>query len=103
MPVMLSLVKKRKLGASTIPAHLTTLSISWLNNQFKAVAIHRGTVVGTWERPGETDGPDRFDAFIREAGQHTGYKGQNVSLILAHPRLVQQLIDVPPVKGAALD
>ena len=100
---MLSLVKKRKLGASAIPAHLTTLSVSWLNNQFKAVAIHRGTVVGTWERPGETDGPDRFDAFIREAGQHTGYKGQNVSLVLAHPRLVQQLIDVPPVKGSALD
>lgn len=100
---MLSLVKKRKLGASAIPAHLTTLSVSWLNNQFKAIAIHRGTVVGTWERPGDTDGPDRFEAFVREAGQHTGYKGQSVSLILSHPRLVQQLIEVPPIKGAALD
>jgi len=100
---MLSLVKKRKLGSTSIPSNLTTLSISWFNNQFKAVAVHRGAVVGTWERPGDTDGPDRFDAFIREAGQATGYKGQSVSLVLAHPRLVQQLIDVPPVKGSALE
>ena len=100
---MLSLVKKRKLGASAIPSNVTTLSVSWLNNQFKAVAVHRGVVVGTWERPGETDGPDRFDTFIREAGQHTGFKGQSVSLVLSHPRLVQQLIEVPPVKGHALD
>jgi hypothetical protein len=100
---MLSLVKKRKLGASAIPTNVTTLSISWFNNQFKAVAVHRGNVVGTWERPGDTDGPDRFDTFVREAGQHTNYKGQTVSLVLAHPRLVQQLIEVPPVKGAALE
>jgi Tfp pilus assembly protein PilN len=100
---MLSLVKKHKLGTAAIPSNLTTLSVSWLNNQFKAVAIHRGTVVGTWERPGDTDGPDRFETFIREAGQHTNFRGQSVSLILAHPRLVQQLIEVPPVKGHALD
>ena len=100
---MLSLVKKRKLGTGSIPSNVTTLSVSWLNNQFKAVAVHRGHVVGTWERPGETDGPDKFEAFVREAGQHTGYKGQTVSLVLSHPRLVQQLIEVPPVKGHALD
>jgi hypothetical protein len=100
---MLSLAKKRKSGSGVIPSNVTTLSVSWLNNQFKAVAVHRGTVVGTWERPGETDGPDRFEAFVREAGQQTGYKGQTVSLVLTHPRLVQQLVEVPPIKGAALD
>ncbi len=99
---MYSLVKKRKLGSSAIPANLTTLSVSWLNNQFKAVAVHRGTIDAAWERQGDTDGLDRFDAFIREAVQRTGYRGQTVSLTLAHPRLVQQLVDVPPVKGAAL-
>src|ERR1051326_3019233 len=93
---------KRKLGGNQIPGHLTTLSLSWLNNQFKAVAVHRGTVVGTWERPGDTDGAGNFDGFVREAVQQTGYHGQTVSLLLAHPRLVQQLVDVPPVKGAAL-
>ncbi len=100
---MLNLVKKRKLGTASIPSNLTTLSVSWLNNQFKAVAIHKGAVVGTWERPGDTDGPDRFETFIREAGQHTNFRGQSVSLVLSHPRLVQQLIEVPPVKGHALD
>jgi len=99
---MIKLLLKRKLGANQIPGHLTTLSVSWLNNQFKAVAVHRGSVTGTWERPGDTDGAGNFDGFIREAVQQTGYHGQTVTLLLAHPRLVQQLVDVPPVKGAAL-
>jgi hypothetical protein len=34
MPVM---------GGDTIPRHLTTLSVSWLSNQFRAVAVHRCT------------------------------------------------------------
>src|ERR1051326_8699571 len=93
---------KRKLGGNQIPGHLTTLSLSWLNNQFKAVAVHRGTVVGTWERPGDTDGAGNFDGFVREAVQQTGYHGQTVSLLLAHPRLVQQLVDVPPVKESSV-
>jgi len=99
---MLKLSLKRKLGANEIPAHLTTLSISWLNNQFRAVSVHRGAIEATWERPGDTDGPGEFETFVREAVQHTGYRGQTVTLLLAHPRLVQQLVDVPPVKGAAL-
>ena len=99
---MFNLRLKRRLGENAIPAHLTTLSVSWLNNQFKAVSVHRGVVESTWERPGETDGAANFENFIREAVQQTGYRGQTVSLILSHPRLVQQLVDVPPVKGAAL-
>src|SRR5215471_18225748 len=100
---MLSLLRHRHLGANSIPAHLTSLSVSCLNNQFKAVAVHHGRVEGTWERPGESDGVGNFDAFLREAVEHTGYRGHTVSLVLAHPRLVQQLIDVPPVKSAALE
>src|SRR5262249_17252736 len=99
---MFNLRLKRRLGENAIPAHLTTLSVSWLNNQFKAVSVHRGAVESTWERPGETDGVPNFENFIREAVQQTGYRGQTVSLLLSHPRLVQQLVDVPPVKGAAL-
>jgi hypothetical protein len=99
---MFNLRLKRRLGENAIPAHLTTLSVSWLNNQFKGVSVHRGVVEGTWERPGDTDGAGNFENFIREAVQQTGYRGQTVSLILSHPRLVQQLVDVPPVKGAAL-
>ena len=99
---MIRLALSRKPGSHAIPAHLTTLSVSWLNNQFKAVAVHRGVVEGTWEHPGEADGVGNFERFLHEAVQQTGYHGQTVSLVLAHPRLVQQLMEVPPIKGAAL-
>lgn len=85
-----------------IPRGLTTLSVSWLNGQFKALAVQRGVVEGTWERPGELEGTGNFEALLREAVQKTGYHGLTVSLLLAHPRLVQQLVEVPPVKGSAL-
>jgi hypothetical protein len=101
---MLRLSKPRARGANAIPRRLTTLSVSWLNKQLKAVAVHRGKVAGTWERPDtEADAPGDFEPFIREAVQQTGYHGQTVSLVLAHPRLVQHMLDVPPVKWAALD
>ena len=96
---MLKLITNRKLGVGAIPANLTTLSVSWLNNQFKAVSVHRGVIEATWERPGDTDGQGKFADFIREAVRQTGYHGQTVSLLLAHPRLAQQPVDLPPVKG----
>lgn len=100
--IMLKLGFRPKLGGNRIPANVTTLSVSWLNNQFKAVAVHRGDVIGAWERPGDTEGPGDFEALIREAIHETGYHGQTVSLLLAHPRLVQQVVSMPPAKGAAL-
>src|SRR3954469_22145202 len=99
---MLDFISSRKLGGQTIPGHLTTLSVSWLNSRFKAMSVHRGMVGGTWEPPQEIEGVTNFEALIHEAVRQTGYRGQTVSLLLAHPRLVQQLVDVPPVKEAAL-
>ena len=99
---MLNFGRSQKLSTAAIPAHLTTLSVSWLNGQFKAVAVHRGTAEGTWETTGENDLNGNFEAMLREAVQRTGFRGQTVSIVLAHPRLVQQLVEVPPVKGAAL-
>jgi type II secretory pathway pseudopilin PulG len=99
---MLNLITTRKLGGNTIPASLTTLSVSWLNGQFKAVAVDRGAVQGSWERPGEDEDAGQFETLIREAVARTNYQGKTVSLVLAHPRLVQQLVDVPPVKRQAV-
>jgi len=100
---MLDQLLKPKRGADRIPGYLTTLSVSWLNKQLKAVAVHRGQVIGTFERPGgEADAAADFEGFIRDAVRETGYRGGTVSLVLAHPRLVQHMIDVPPIKGAAL-
>ncbi len=99
---MFNLIFSRQLGANAIPRRLTTLSVSWINSQFKAVAVHRGVVEATWEHPEPVEGTTHFEALIREAVEKTGYHGLSVSLLLAHPRLVQQLVEVPPVKGSAL-
>ncbi len=99
---MLRLSTPLALGRNEIRRHLTTLSVSWLNGQFKAVAVHRGAVEGTWEHPGDIEGAGQFEGLIREAVTETNYHGQTVSLLLAHPRLVQQLVDLPPVKGPTL-
>jgi len=99
---MLKLAVPPTPGKSAIPAHVTTLSVSWLNNQFKAAAIHRGQAEAVWECPGPVDGAGRFEELIKQAVEKTGYRGQTVSLLLAHPRLVQQLVEVPLVKGPSL-
>src|SRR5690242_15197351 len=99
---MASLFSKRAVGEHAIPRHVTTLSVSWLNNQFRAVSVHRGRIEGIWERSGESEGAGNFEKYLREAVQQTGYRGHSVSLVLAHPRLVQQLVEAPPVKGMAL-
>ena len=98
---MLKLGNMLRGRGDVIPAKLTILSLSWLNSQFKAVAVHRGAVTATWERPGDTEGPGQFEAFVREAVARTNYQGQTVSLVLAHPRLVQHIIELPPIKGPA--
>ena len=100
---MLKIANSPKPRSAAIPANVSTLSVSWLNSQFKAIAVQRGVVEGTWECPGEIEGTGNFEALLREAVQKTGYRGQTVSLLLAHPRLAQQLVDVPPVRGSALD
>src|SRR5664280_1038253 len=100
---MLKQILPRTSGSTAIPGHVTTLSVSWLNSQFKAIAVHRGVVEGTWDHTGAVEGAEQFEALIRDAIQQTGYHGQTVSLVLAHPRLAQQLVDAPPVKAAALN
>src|ERR1041385_8778617 len=64
---MLKIIRSGKLGGNAIPAQLTTLSISWLNNQFRAVAVHRGVPEGTWENLEATEINGNFEALIAEA------------------------------------
>src|SRR5438552_2779813 len=63
-----------------IPSTATTLSVSCLNNHFKALAVHRGVVDGAWEA--QLKDISDFGGFIREAVGQTGYSGQTVSLLL---------------------
>jgi hypothetical protein len=89
-------------AANAIPKRLTTLSLSWLARKFRAIAVRRGVIEATWEYPGEVDDAARFEGLIREAVQQTGYGGLTVSLVLSQPRLMHQMVDVPPLKGGTL-
>ena len=81
---------------------MTTLSISWLNNQLVARSIYRGVLQGSWESALPAEGEPDLAGLIREAMQKTNYSGTTVSLLLAHTRLAQQLVDVPTVSNSGL-
>jgi hypothetical protein len=95
-------LKHRKRAAAALSPGQSTLSVSWLGNQFRALAVHRGQVEAAWSSPEPVEGTHNFHTLIRRAAAETNYKGTTVSLVLAHNRLVHQLIEVPPAKGAAL-
>lgn len=97
---MLRIGAKSAAGGPAIPKSFTSLSVSWLNEQFKAVSVEKGVIQNSWEQSGLKDGAANFEEFIREAIRETGYAGQSISVVLAHPRLVQQMVEVPPVKAA---
>jgi hypothetical protein len=80
----------------------TVLSISLLNERLSATAVHRGEVAGTWQRQEPVTDLAGFASVLREAVQQTGYTGTAVTVVLAHQRLAQQLVESPPVKGRNL-
>jgi hypothetical protein len=76
--------------------------VGWLGRKFRALATHRGQIQGVWESPEPVEGTHQFGELLRKVVAATGYGGGTVSLVLAHPRLAHQLIEVPPAKGPAL-
>jgi hypothetical protein len=80
-----------------------TLSLSWLNGQLKFLHIREDLTVATWECSGRVEdlGTPALDlsALLREAVEQTGYTGTNLALVLEHPRLIHQLVDMPPAQG----
>jgi hypothetical protein len=81
----------------------TILCLSWLNGQFKAMAVHRGVVSNKWEAAQPAEDLTDFPTLLNEAVEKTGYAGANVALVLAHPRLTHQLVETPPAKGWLLE
>jgi hypothetical protein len=78
------------------------LSLSLLNGQLKAVAFARGSVKAEWECSEPVTDLNGLDEKMEVILRETQYAGGPVSLVLAHPRLTQQLIETPPVKGWSL-
>lgn len=84
------------------PAGATTLGVSWLNGHFQAVAVVRGEVTGTYGSMLPVEDYHSLAEQIQKAAKHTGFEGSSVSLVFAHPRMIQQVVEVPPIKDAAL-
>lgn len=84
-------------------ANATTLGVSWLNNVLQVVAYEKAAVTGTWSSALSPDDVGDLGDLLREAVKQTGFSGNTLSMVLANPKLVQQLIDAPPAKGAALE
>lgn len=99
---MLTLRARSHTARQGIATHHHTLSVTWLRKHFRAVAVQRGKITGTWESPEPIEGTDRFAELLEKAIAATGYSGSTVSLVLAHQHLVHLLIEVPPVKRSML-
>jgi len=99
---MLNVQSRKRGGIASLQTHQTTLSVSWLGRNFRALAIHRGHVQRSWESD-PLEGTQHFGALVDQAVAHTGFAGETVSLVLAHPRLAHSFVDIPPAKASALD
>lgn len=78
------------------------LCLSWLNGRFRAAVLNRGTRGTTWERPGVVEDFAGFEDALSEAVAATHASGRQVAIVLAHPRHIHQLLEMPPLKGANL-
>lgn len=79
------------------------LSVSWLNGQLKFLHAREDLTVATWECCARIEdlGTQALDlaAILSKAAEQTGYTGKNVAVVLQHPRLIHQLVDMPPAHG----
>src|SRR5688572_25595668 len=77
----------------------TLLSLSLLNGQLNAAAFNRGKVAGQWVSSEPVSDFNGFATTLARIVEETHFTGNQVSLVLAHPRLTQQLVETPPIKG----
>lgn len=99
---MLNVQSRKRSASAGISAQHTVLSVSWMGRSFRALSVHRGQVVGSWESPEPVEGTHNFADLVRKAVEATNHHGDTIALVLSHPRLAHQLAEVPPAKGSAL-
>jgi hypothetical protein len=79
-----------------------TLCISCLNGEWTAAGFRKGAPAGLWHSPTPVDDFASAGQTFRDSVLQTGSDGKMVGLVLAHPRLTDQVVDVPPIKGSKL-
>src|SRR5215218_1740423 len=76
------------------------LSISILNSQVKA--FRHGRKTAAWEPTQPLSDYTALSAMLRDAVTHTRADRKGVTIVLADPRLSDQLADVPETRGGTL-
>src|SRR6188474_2952805 len=75
------------------------LCISCLNGEWTAAGFRKGVPANLWQSPASIDDFATSAAVFRESFAQVRPDGRMVGMVLAHPRLTDQVVDVPPVKG----
>lgn len=78
------------------------LCLSWLDGSVMAVAVNHGAVGSSWERPDRVPDFSDFLAVLTGAVEHTRSGARQVAMVMAHPRHIHQILEMPPAKGGTL-
>ncbi len=78
------------------------LCLSLFAGQLQAVSLRRGAVEHSWQAPEPVEDLATLGAVVGQAITQTHASSVRAALVLVHPRLSQQVVETPPVSGAAL-
>ncbi len=80
-----------------------SVGISVLNGEIRSSASRTGESAQTWQSPGNADDLVSLGATLKGALQGIRPDCKRIAIVLAHPKLTDQIIEVPPVKGWKLE
>ncbi|RMH07818.1 MAG: hypothetical protein D6704_04225 [Nitrospirae bacterium] len=80
----------------------TILGVSLIHGQFRALAVIRGEIAGTWECPQKVTTGSELRWALQEAVRATGFSGHRVGFVVEDARLAHQYHLVPPMKDKDL-
>lgn len=85
------------------PLTKTILGVSLIYGQFRAMAVVKGHIAGSWVFPGLVHTADDLRTALQEAIRATNFPGQLVSFLVEDTRLMHNYHLVPQMKQADLD
>jgi hypothetical protein len=79
------------------------LALSLLGTEIKALTYRHGSLSSKWANPEPWDDPENLAGIIKLSLSKAEPDGREVALVLAHPRLIDQVVELPPAKGWTLE
>jgi hypothetical protein len=79
-----------------------SLCISCLNGEWTALGMRKGAPTGSWQKPEPVDDFAGLARILEQSIAQTEADGRAIGIVIAHPKLTNHVVDVPPVKGAKL-